>query len=67
MTSRNQMLTMQEAAEQLAVSKYTIRRWISIGLLKAYHTGRGGRVIRIRQADLDHVFVELPTAGGDAA
>lgn len=43
--------TLEQAADYLAVSKNTVRRWISDGKLRAYRYG-GQRIIRIDHADL---------------
>lgn len=52
MTAKN-FLTIEQAAEYLNVSQWTIRRMIKSGELTAYARGR---VIRIRPADLEAVL-----------
>ena len=44
------MLTVQDAADRLAVSSRTVRRWIDAGELPVH---RLGGVIRISEADLE--------------
>lgn len=52
-------LSVEDAAEITGLSRPTIRRHISTGLLKAY---RAGRIIRIREDDLAAIFEEIKTA-----
>ncbi len=58
-------LTIPQAAQQLQVNDYTIRRMISKGHLKAV---RVGRLIRIRPEDLNRALkpVTTFTSGGEA-
>jgi excisionase family DNA binding protein len=55
-TPRDQLLTVGEAAARLHVSKQTIRRWITEGILKASRTPGGH--YRIRAADADAALRE---------
>lgn len=48
------VLTTQEAAEYLRVSKATILRWCNIGKLPAFRIGRGWR---INVAELDKIML----------
>jgi excisionase family DNA binding protein len=50
-------LSLDGAAEELAVSTKTIRRMISSGDLPAY---RVRRQVRIRRADLEKTLVRIP-------
>jgi excisionase family DNA binding protein len=61
MTSR--LLTLEQAAEQLAVSTRTLRRWIASGAIPAF---RHGRIVRVREIDLHRFISErmaMPAAG----
>lgn len=40
----NQLLTLEEAAERLKISKFTVRRFIEIGKLEGVRVGRQWRV-----------------------
>ena len=53
-------LSLEEAADALAVSTKTIRRWIAAGTLPAYRCGK--RAIRIRLDDLEMAPRKIPTA-----
>lgn len=52
-------LTIAEAAEQLRITDRGIRKMIADGRLPAYRVG--GRVLRIRRADLDLLTERVPT------
>lgn len=52
-----QLITLAEAAEQLAVSERTVRRAISAGRLPAFSIGRS---IRVRAQDLEKVLRPVP-------
>jgi excisionase family DNA binding protein len=55
------LLTLPDAAEQLACSLATLKRRIRAGQLPVF---RDGRLIRVRQQDLDHYIqrrIRLPT------
>ena len=56
------LLTIETAADMLAVHPRTIRRYISSGDLPAYRIGP--RQIRVRTSDVDALLVPIPTAGG---
>lgn len=56
------LLTIESAAEMLAVHPRTIRRYIAAGDLPAYRIG--ARQIRVRTSDVDALLVPIPTAGG---
>lgn len=62
-------LSLQEAADMLAVSAKTVRRFIAKGELPAYTLGKRGagrgRPIRIRVDDLATLLHRIPTAGED--
>ena len=55
------LLTIEGAAEMLAVHPRTIRRYIAAGDLPAYRIG--ARHIRVRTSDVDALLVPIPTAG----
>lgn len=46
----NKLLTPEEAAERLAVSPKSVRKWLAQGKLKG---ARAGRLWRIREQDLE--------------
>ncbi len=48
---RTEYVTMREAADYLRVSQSTIYRWIKIGALKAFQTGRGATRIAVPELD----------------
>jgi excisionase family DNA binding protein len=52
--SKMAMLSLDEAAQELRMSKRALRRLISSGELPAYRVGRG--LVRIKSADLDGVL-----------
>ena len=56
------LLTIETAAEMLAVHPRTIRRYVASGDLPAYRIGP--RQIRVRTSDVDALLVPIPTAGG---
>ncbi|MEO7069544.1 MAG: helix-turn-helix domain-containing protein [Nostocoides sp.] len=53
-------LSVDDAAQSLAVSVKTIRRWIAAGTLPAYRCG--GRAIRVRLEDLENAPRRIPCA-----
>ncbi len=63
MTSRitHRYLTLAEAAEQNAVSRRTIRRWIAEGMIRGYRVGP--RAIRVEADDLNQLARPIPTVG----
>ena len=56
------LLTIETAADMLAVHPRTIRRYIAAGDLPAYRIGP--RQIRVRMSDVDALLTPIPTAGG---
>jgi excisionase family DNA binding protein len=48
-------LSIDDAADELGVSKSSVRRMISTGELKAVRIGTGRRVVRIDRDELDKV------------
>lgn len=58
-------LSQSEAADHLGVCEKTIRRYISLGHLKASRIV-GSRQIRIRLSAVDALLKPIPTTGGDA-
>lgn len=56
------LLTIETAADMLAVHPRTIRRYIAAGDLPAYRIGT--RHIRVRTSDVDALLTPIPTAGG---
>jgi excisionase family DNA binding protein len=65
----NQLLTIDDVADECRVSKRTVFRWMSDGGLNAV---RIGNITRIRREDLDRFFEAhlrskaQPTSGGTA-
>jgi len=49
-TATEELLSLQEAADRLGVSVYTVRRWIKDGKLRAI---KPGKEYRVRQSDLE--------------
>ena len=56
------LLTIEGAADMLAVHPRTIRRYISSGDLPAYRIG--SRLTRVRASDVDALLVPIPIVGG---
>jgi len=53
-------VSLEEAADSMAVSTKTIRRWITAGTLPAYRCGK--RSLRIRLEDLEAAPRQIPSA-----
>ena len=60
---KEQLLSVQEAAEFLGVSESTVRRYISNGQLQAYRLGNE-RLIRIKWQDLEKLLSPI-NSGND--
>lgn len=60
-TTPTEYVTVAEAAADYRCSIKTVRRRIADGTLPAYRMG--GRVIRIRRADLEQLVRPVPTRG----
>jgi excisionase family DNA binding protein len=60
------VVTIADAAKDLAVSEDTVRRFIANGDLPAYRLGRRGH-IRIRAEDVAAVLRRMPTSDGSSA
>jgi excisionase family DNA binding protein len=58
------LLTLAEAAEQLGCSTTSIKRRIAAGGLSVF---RDGRLVRVRQCDLDRYVVERVVRSAAAA
>ncbi len=57
MTGRlSDIITLDQAAEELQCSKRHLRRLIASGQLKAYRLGVGSHLIRIDRADLGKIL-----------
>jgi len=56
------LLTIEGAADMLAVHPRTIRRYISSGDLPAYRLG--ARQIRVKHDDVTALLAPIPTVGG---
>lgn len=59
LTTTHRYISLADAAELMGVSVRTVRRWIAQGRLTAYRGGQ--RVIRVRQADLDDFWTQIPS------
>lgn len=56
-----QLLTLSEAAEQLACTPKTVRRLIATGRIPGYKLGTSA--IRVDAADLEKLLTRVPTGG----
>ena len=56
------LMTIESAADMLAVNPRTIRRYISSGDLPAYRLGP--RQLRVKREDVAALLTPIPTAGG---
>jgi excisionase family DNA binding protein len=54
-----ELLTTEEVADVLRVSRFTVRRWIDRGFLKAV---RIGRTIRITKSSVEHLLSQGASA-----
>lgn len=61
---RRRLAQLSEAADYAACSKWTIRRRIADGQLRAF---RNGRMIVVDLDDVDAMLRPVPSAGGDGA
>ncbi len=52
---RDALLTLAEAADRLGCSRATVKRWVAAGTLPTF---RVGRVVRIRELDLERFVAE---------
>lgn len=50
------LLTLRQAAGQLAVSYWTVRAWADAGKLKVVRLPGDGRLVRIERAELDRLI-----------
>lgn len=65
-SSPDELLTVQEIAQELKVNVETVRRWIRSGTLPAFVLGNSDRRgYRVRRADLDSFLVRAPGANDD--
>ncbi len=51
LAGRTEYVTIQEAADHLRVSQSTLYRWIKIGALKAFQTGKGATRIAVSELE----------------
>jgi excisionase family DNA binding protein len=58
---QRQLVSLDEAAESLGLSRRTLRRRISDGTLPAFRVGP--RAVRVDVADLERLARPIPTAG----
>ncbi|WP_082909445.1 helix-turn-helix domain-containing protein [Mycolicibacterium iranicum] len=56
---RDELLTINEAAELLKVHHRTIRRFITTGRLPGYHLT--ARTVRLRRSDVEKLLTPIPT------
>jgi excisionase family DNA binding protein len=59
-------ITIQQAAEYLGVSTWTVRRRIADGTLTGYRI-TNSRAIRLDRAEVEQLLRPIPTTGGGAA
>lgn len=65
-TAGQKFITLQQAAERLGLSHWTLRAWIAEGRIAQYRSPGGGRAIRLRLTDVDDLLVRF-AGGNDAA
>ncbi|ORB07400.1 hypothetical protein BST30_08000 [Mycobacterium mantenii] len=58
-----QKITLAAAADELGISKRSVRRLISNGELRAYKIGRSGQLVRIDRDDLATVMCQVVPNG----
>ena len=56
---RDELLTINEAAQLLKVHHRTIRRFITTGRLPGYHLT--ARTVRLRRSDVERLLTPIPT------
>jgi excisionase family DNA binding protein len=54
------LITIDEAAEQLRISKRALRHYIAVGHIPAYRVA-GVHLIRLDQDEVDQLLVPIPT------
>jgi excisionase family DNA binding protein len=57
----SKMIGLPEAAEQLGVDVYTIRRLIAAGKLPAYRIG--SKIIRLHRDDVERLLIPIKPSG----
>ena len=59
--TRDEYVSLQEAADYYKISTDSVRRYISQGLVPGYRLP--GRTIRVKRSDLDKLARRIPTYG----
>lgn len=54
------LISLEAAAQRLAVDTRTVRRWVSDGRLPAFRIGP--RLLRVNATDVDALLQRVPTA-----
>lgn len=63
MDEKSTWMTVAEVAEDTRLSDRGVRKLIADGLLPAHKVGK--RALRVRRADVDALFRQVPTVGSD--
>jgi excisionase family DNA binding protein len=58
------LLTLDQVAQSLAISKATVRRLVDTGELPTVRIGPGGRLVRVRVRDVEAVINESDAPAG---
>jgi excisionase family DNA binding protein len=59
-----EFLDFEAAGTYVSVSKYSVRRWVRVGLLPA---SRVGQLVRVKRSDLDALMASRRTIAGRPA
>lgn len=63
MVEGTELLTVRQVADELQVSAWTVRKWISDGMLG--HTWLGYRTVRVGRDDLHRFLADRKDANGN--
>lgn len=59
-----EFLSFEAAGEYVCASKWSVRRWVKVGLLPA---SRVGQLVRVKRSDLDELMASRRTIAGGPA